>query len=136
LTYQQLDHHATHLAHHLTHHTTTPETTIALLMERSAHLVVAIVAILKAGGTYVPLDPEWPLERMRYVVRDIGVKALITDSALSTHEAVAGLGLPVIVADRVECQQSPARFTPATRHADQLAYVMYTSGSTGRPKAV
>ncbi|HEU0055532.1 MAG TPA: amino acid adenylation domain-containing protein, partial [Longimicrobium sp.] len=104
---------------------------------RSPELVEAELAVLKSGGVYVPLDPEYPAGRLRDVLADSAPAALLTTSALA--ERFAELSLPVLTLD---AESSAWASLPATNpsveglQADRLAYVMYTSGSTGRPKGV
>ncbi|KPI15380.1 amino acid adenylation domain protein [Actinobacteria bacterium OK074] len=120
LTYAELDARANRLAHALAGQGVRAETPVAVLMERSADLVVALLGILKAGGAYVPLDPGFPPARVDLVVRETGAALVLTEdvfTALLQGEI------------RTDAPQ-------VTCHARQLAYVMYTSGSTGRPKGV
>ncbi|WP_416071302.1 amino acid adenylation domain-containing protein, partial [Streptomyces sp. NY05-11A] len=120
LTYAQLDARANRLAHALAGQGVTAETPVALLMERSADLVVAILGIVKAGGGYVPLDPGFPPARIDLVVRETGAALVLTEDVLTALLAAESR------TDTPQVHCSP----------DQLAYVMYTSGSTGRPKGI
>ncbi|WP_420894496.1 non-ribosomal peptide synthetase [Streptomyces cinnamoneus] len=115
------------------------ESRVAVLMERSVDVVVVLLAVLRAGGVYVPLDVAWPVGRMEEVVGDAGACVLVVDAGLVGHGLVgwarAG-GVGVVSADAemdVECDAGV--LLPVVR-AGQAAYVMYTSGSTGRPKGV
>nr|AGS49260.1 long-chain-fatty-acid--CoA ligase [uncultured bacterium esnapd1.2] len=130
LTYAELDHASDRLARHLAGHGVGPETPVALLMERSAGLIIAVLAVLKAGGAYLPLHPDDPADRMRTVVADTGATAILTD--LPNAPLAAALGLRVI--DTTSTADGPAP-DPAL-DADGLAYLIYTSGSTGTPKGV
>ncbi|MBV7698620.1 non-ribosomal peptide synthetase [Streptomyces sp. TRM70350] len=132
LTYARLDRAANRLAHVLAGHGVGPERVVALAAERSAHLVVAVLAVLKAGGAYLPLDVRNPAARTRAVLADTGAALLLTDGG----PAPAGTEhLPAVdlrdVPDTV-----PDTAPPVTVRPDGLAYVMSTSGSTGTPKAV
>ncbi|MDX2961157.1 non-ribosomal peptide synthase/polyketide synthase [Streptomyces acidiscabies] len=119
-SYRQVDERANRLAHALAGQGVGPETAVAVLMERSAELVVALLGILKSGGTYVPLDPGFPPARVDLVVRETGAALVLTEDVLTA----------LIQAEtRTEAPEMTCR-------ADQAAYVMYTSGSTGRPKGV
>ncbi|MBB4636051.1 non-ribosomal peptide synthetase [Longimicrobium terrae] len=137
LTYAELNARANRLAHHLRTLGVGPDVRVALVMTRSAELVQAELAVLKAGGTYVPLDPEYPDERLREMLEDSAPAALLTTRALA--ERFAGLNVPVLAVDAdAPAWASGPSTNPAvdgltSRH---LAYVMYTSGSTGRPKGV
>ena len=132
LTYGELEGRANALARELTEHGVGPEERVGVVLERSADLVVALLAVLKAGGAYLPLDPEHPAERLAYMLEDAGARVLVSRRAL-----LAGLpphaGRVVLVdAVRGEATAAPAR----DGGPDALAYVIYTSGSTGRPKGV
>ncbi|WP_433873608.1 amino acid adenylation domain-containing protein [Saccharopolyspora sp. CA-218241] len=141
LTYGELDARANRLAHHLIDHGVGPEQLVALALPRSTELVVALLAVLKAGAAYLPLDPGHPAERLRYVVADAEPTVLISDTA---HSAGLPAGATRILLDEPEsvaaverhspCDPKPGARGPLT--ADHAAYVIYTSGSTGRPKGV
>ncbi|HSF38962.1 MAG TPA: amino acid adenylation domain-containing protein, partial [Thermoanaerobaculia bacterium] len=133
LTYGELDRQANRLAHHLLHSGVGPEVRVAVLAERSPELIVAFLGILKAGGTYVPLDPAYPRERLAFMLEDAGAALLLTDG-----QPAAGLAACVTLSLRLEELESleGAREERPLQDPDpdQLAYVIYTSGSTGRPK--
>ncbi|WP_283133517.1 non-ribosomal peptide synthetase [Rhizohabitans arisaemae] len=133
LTYAELDRRAGRLAGHLrTVAAVGPDTPVALLLDTDVDLAVAVLAVLKAGGAYLPLDREHPGERLRYVLGDAGAVAVITTPALAGR--LPETGLPVIdVTARPEHPEPPAGAVP---DPGDLAYVVYTSGSTGRPKGV
>jgi amino acid adenylation domain-containing protein len=147
LTYAALDARANQLAHYLrTEHGVGPEVRVALCLERSLELLVAILGVLKAGGAYVPLDPSYPAERLRYLLEDSGaVVLLVQDLPLPGTAFAAGLDalprpVPVVPlwATATPSIELPSRVAPwgtglTPVHA---AYVIYTSGSTGRPKGV
>ncbi|MEU4770264.1 amino acid adenylation domain-containing protein, partial [Actinosynnema sp. NPDC023794] len=116
LTFAELDARVNRLAHHLLAHGAGPERTVAVVLPRSADLVVAVLAVLKAGAVYLPVDPELPAERIDFLLRDAR-PALVLD-------AVPDLtGLP----------DAPPAVAP---RPEQAAYLIYTSGSTGTPKGV
>ncbi|MGY1923085.1 AMP-binding protein, partial [Pseudomonas tolaasii] len=95
--------------------------------------VVGLLAILKAGGAYVPFDPEYPQERLQYMIEDSGIGLLLTQQALVSQLPVPQ-GLQTLVLDQLDStgfsSENPA--VPVSR--ENLAYVIYTSGSTGKPK--
>ncbi|MFJ9861358.1 amino acid adenylation domain-containing protein [Streptomyces albogriseolus] len=137
LTYRELDTRAGRLAAELVRRGVGPESLVAVSLPRSAELVVALLAVLKAGGAYLPVDPRYPGHRLRAILEDARPCLVLTDSAtagtLPEHDA------PHVRVDTLDLDrglgESPA--DPAVRvHARQLAYVMYTSGSTGTPKGV
>ncbi len=127
LTYAELDVRANRLAHRLIALGTRPDDLVALLLRRSADVVVAELAVLKAGGAYLPLDARAPRERLRVLLD--GVRVLVTDDpGQDVHS-----GPVVRVDDRGD---EPASAPEVPLHPENLAYVMYTSGSTGTPKGV
>ncbi|MGF1480502.1 MAG: amino acid adenylation domain-containing protein [Cyanophyceae cyanobacterium] len=132
LTYAELDRRANQLAAYLCQQGVRPEVRVGIYLERSPALLVALLAVLKAGGTYIPLDPSYPQERIASILSDAQVSVLLaqTDllSALPKHQAT------VICVDRVEADRSISNSHPVI--AEQLAYIIYTSGSTGKPKGV
>ncbi|WBC00982.1 non-ribosomal peptide synthetase [Micromonospora sp. WMMA1976] len=130
--YAGLNARANQLAHRLRAAGVGPETTVALCVRRDADLAVGILGILKAGGTYVPLDPEHPRDRLAYVVADAGVRLAVVSPELADRVPVAPAG--VLRLDTLDGE--PTTDPEAVTDADHLAYVIYTSGSTGRPKGV
>jgi|GEM_PF-1737405 len=109
---------------------------VGISLERDLDLVVSVLAILSAGAAYVPLDPDYPEDRLRFVIADAGLAALVARPA--TAERFAPDGLPVVdPADDAGPAAPPSPLPGAPGHEpDDLAYVIYTSGSTGRPKGV
>jgi amino acid adenylation domain-containing protein len=141
LSYRELDARADRLARRLRSLGVRRHGSVALLQERSAGLVVSILAVLKAGAAYVPLHAGQPLDRMRLVVADTGADVLLVDEAMRGHPYLAAHRGPVLpCADAVGGDADLAGGDdgpPAVPvHPDQLAYVMFTSGSTGTPKGV
>uniref|UniRef100_UPI0015A54EA0 non-ribosomal peptide synthetase n=2 Tax=Actinosynnema TaxID=40566 RepID=UPI0015A54EA0 len=132
LTYAELDQRANSLAHHLitTHHTR-PGDLIAVCLPRTAHLITTLLAILKTGAAYVPLDPHYPAQRTNHLITDSNATLLITTS--TTGAPVSGR--PTALVDELEPGRGDLR--PNVPVApESLAYTIYTSGSTGRPKGV
>ena len=137
LTYAELDARAGRLAGRLTAAGVRRESPVALLAERSADLVVAILAVLRAGGTYVPLNSRFPAQRLHTLVARSGAVLLLADAATRGLDFVAGSAVPVLPLDQDhdgEEGHAPARAVPCD--PDQAAYIMYTSGSTGEPKGI
>ncbi|MFG2145017.1 non-ribosomal peptide synthase/polyketide synthase [Streptomyces sp. NPDC048696] len=133
LTYGELDRRANGLAHRLVGLGVRPEDRVAVLLERSADLVVALLGILKAGAAYAPLHESYPDERMREVLTGSGARVLVTDRAWRER------GLPdnaehVVLAEEAEPTATAPDVSPV--RPDALAYVMHTSGSTGKPKGI
>nr|QEO74477.1 condensation domain-containing protein [uncultured bacterium] len=136
LSYRELDARANRLAHRLRKMGVRPETHVAVCLERSAEIVVALLATLKAGGAYVPLDPAYPRERLAYLLEDSGARVLLTqrslDGVLPEHAC------PTLYLDRDwEAVARESAEPPAVELSpENVAYVIYTSGSTGQPKGV
>ncbi|NJC74324.1 amino acid adenylation domain-containing protein, partial [Planosporangium thailandense] len=136
LSYAELDARSDRLAHQLLDLGVGVERTVALLMNRSADLAVAELAILKAGGVYVPLDTHAPEPRMRQLLGEIRAQVLLTDRAWEgTARSVHDRDILVVGAGESRVDAVPARPLPVL-YPDNLAYAMYTSGSTGVPKGV
>ncbi|MGC3972487.1 MAG: LLM class flavin-dependent oxidoreductase [Pirellulales bacterium] len=136
LTYAQLNRRANRLAAHLRALGVGPDSMVGIHLERSENLVTAIMAVLKAGGAYLPLDPNYPAERIAFMIDDAEAPVIITENEtldrLPTHKAkVVNLD-----ADSPAVARRAADNLPPTSQAENLAYVIYTSGSTGKPKGV
>ena len=136
MTYRALDEAANRLAHWLAARGVGPGQCVALLLERSAEAIVAIVAVLKTGAAYVPIDPVLPAVRMQFMVADAAPMAAITTTGLA--ERLDGCDLLVIDVRDIgdlpfDTQPSTALQAPAP---EDIAYLIYTSGTTGVPKGV
>ncbi|WP_268891514.1 non-ribosomal peptide synthase/polyketide synthase [Lentzea tibetensis] len=136
LGYAELDRRANQLANRLVELGVRPEQPVALLMGRSVDLVVAELAVLKAGGTYVPLDVRAPAPRLRLLLRETGATVLLTDRAWETPTREVHDGAVVVVDADPSLSAESTAAPCVTVHPDNIAYVIYTSGSTGRPKGV
>ncbi|HVG45249.1 MAG TPA: amino acid adenylation domain-containing protein, partial [Longimicrobium sp.] len=136
LTYRDLDGRANRLANHLVRLGVGPDDRVGVLLERSAELIVSILAVLKAGGAYVPLDPGYPSERLRLMLADSSVRVLLSRSDLAGVVEAGGLSVVHLdqAADALASESAEAPRSGAT--AENLAYIVYTSGSTGKPKGV
>jgi amino acid adenylation domain-containing protein len=134
LTYRQLDQRANQLAWRLRRMGVGPDSRVALAMERSLELVVALVGILKAGGAYVPLDTDYPRERLALMLEDAQPDVLLTTTALLPK--IPAQGLRQMLLDEVRLEEEPASAPSSGVTARNLAYIDFTSGSTGRPKGV
>ncbi|WP_212004915.1 non-ribosomal peptide synthase/polyketide synthase [Chitinophaga sp. HK235] len=137
LTYKTLQERATQLAHYLQRKGVTAGTWVPVCLDRSPEMILAMLAIMKAGAAYVPVDPAYPLARIRYMLEDTGASVMITDS-------IHGSNLPVLdnmTVVRMDGDRElinkhvPEGTLPVVRPND-LAYLIYTSGSTGLPKGV
>ncbi|MEV4567554.1 amino acid adenylation domain-containing protein [Nonomuraea sp. NPDC049419] len=151
LTYAELHERANRLARHLAGRGVGPETVVAVVLERGVDLLVALLAVVKAGGAYLPIDPAYPSERTAYVIADAGVVCLLTSDDLRERLPEFGIspdgrdGVPVLVLDDPALDAEVAALDGAPlaqgeRTAPLLPehpmWVIYTSGSTGRPKGV
>ncbi|GAA3287334.1 hypothetical protein GCM10020218_050710 [Dactylosporangium vinaceum] len=135
VTYRELNARVDRLAGHLRAAGAEPDRPIGVLLHRGIDLVVAIVAVVRAGAPYLPLDPEHPAERTRTVLRDAGAALVVTGAALT--DRLAGTETVVrLDADAAAIAARPPRVPAAAIRPEHLAYVFYTSGSTGRPKGV
>jgi amino acid adenylation domain-containing protein len=136
LTYQELNDRSNQLAHYLQSLGIKPNSLVGISIERSVEMVVGLLGILKAGATYVPLDPAYPPERVSYILKDSGAELLVTSSSLLTV-------LPIDITTTI-CLDTAweiiSRQDSSNPHSgvqpDNLSYVIYTSGSTGQPKGV
>ncbi|MCU1716787.1 non-ribosomal peptide synthetase [Pseudomonas sp. 5P_3.1_Bac2] len=140
LSYAQLNQQAERLARHLQVMGVGVEDVVAIALPRSVQLIVSMLAIFKAGGTYLSLDPDYPLERLRYMLEDATPRLLLSDQQTALR---LGADCPYLDLTTAETQalldslsDAPAVALGRTLHVDNAAYVIYTSGSTGRPKAV
>ncbi len=136
LTYGELDRQANRLAHALIARGVGSEVRVAIAMPRSAEIMVAFLAVMKAGGVYVPLDIEYPRDRLLYMMQDSRSKLLLTHSAVQ-HRLPIPDGLEALAVDQVQAWSDYSDAAPTVAlDGDNLAYVIYTSGSTGLPKGV
>ncbi len=139
LSYAELDARANRLAHHLIGLGVRPDTRVAISLPREPHLVLALVAVLKAGGAYLPLDPGYPAARLNHLLHEAEPALLLTDvPTLARLDAALPDGTTVLRldADAAAWAGEPADEPKVDRLPDQLAYLLYTSGSTGIPKGV
>ena len=136
LTYGELSARANRLAHHLRSLGVGRDTAVAICAERSPEMVVAVLAVLKAGGCYVPLDPSYPAERLRFMAEETAAPVLLTTERLLDRLPPLRASIVCLDRDAAELAHLPGGDPAPVAGADDLAYVIYTSGSTGRPKGV
>lgn len=135
LTYAELNSRANQLAHRLRAAGVGPETLVGCCLERSVELIVALVAVLKAGGAYVPFDPDYPKDRIDFLLRDTRTTVMVAQPFLAST-VLSGYDGTCVVLDNSEFSGIDIGNTESLGGPNTLAYVMYTSGSTGRPKGV
>ncbi|MFZ1007449.1 MAG: amino acid adenylation domain-containing protein, partial [Candidatus Sulfotelmatobacter sp.] len=135
LSYGELNARANRLAHYLRELEVKPETRVGLMVERSLEMVVGMLAVMKAGAAYVPLDPGSPRERLKYMIEDSGARLVVSSGSLSSRISEAG-DLEVLLMESEQWHRYSKEEPQVVIDPAQLAYVIYTSGSTGRPKGV
>jgi amino acid adenylation domain-containing protein len=140
LSYAELDQAANRWAWYLRERGVGPDHLVAVCMQRSAHLIVALLGVLKAGGAYLPVDPDYPTMRTAFLLRDAQPALILTDSVVAASGALdlgaePGPVIPVVLADdAVAVAGQPSSRPARLARPDNLAYAIYTSGSTGTPK--
>ncbi|ODG96163.1 non-ribosomal peptide synthetase [Nostoc sp. KVJ20] len=137
LTYQQLNQKANQLAHYIIqNHQIQPDTLIGICVERSLEMIIGVLGILKAGAAYIPIDPNYPKERIEFMLEDSGTSVLLTQSFLLDQLPLVKLKNEIICLDRETFNAALTNNPNPQSIPDNLAYIIYTSGSTGRPKGV
>jgi amino acid adenylation domain-containing protein len=136
LTYAELNEKANQLARFLLSSGITSGSRVALCLNRSAEVIVSLLAILKTGAVYVPIDPTYPAPRLKYLIQDSAAPVLLTNRTISTKLPALETNIISLDADWAAIAIEDATNLPHEGSADDLAYVMYTSGSTGNPKGV
>ncbi len=133
LTYRELNEKANQLAWHLRNMGVSSNSIIGIMAERSFEMVIGILAILKAGGAYLPIDPAYPMNRISYMIKDSGIKILLTQSNLAHINTFEG---EVIMLDDKGIYTGNVSNIDKVNKPEDLAYIIYTSGTTGLPKGV
>ncbi|GAB2542667.1 hybrid non-ribosomal peptide synthetase/type I polyketide synthase [Spirosoma aerophilum] len=138
LTYRELNDQSNQLAHHLQRCGVKEDVLVPVCLHRSVAMIISLVGILKAGGAYVPIDPDYPQDRIAYILADVNSQVIVADALSQTKLKEAPTGATLVCMDNdwpaisLESKEAvPTELTP-----QNLAYVIYTSGSTGRPKGV
>ncbi len=136
MSYAELDTRANQLAHYLKTQGIGAEDVVGICVNRSLNMIVGILGILKAGAAYLPLDPEYPQERLQFLIDDSGARLLLADSA--TAQRVPSGNIPILLLDEESSRylDMPSTEPDVTVYPENLAYMIYTSGSTGKPKGV
>ncbi|MCB9157381.1 MAG: amino acid adenylation domain-containing protein, partial [Caldilineaceae bacterium] len=137
MSYRELNERSNQLAHYLQAMGVGPETVVGVFVERSLDMVVGLLGILKAGGAYLPLDPNFPAERLAFMVADAAVQTILTSADLTAQAPEMATGnLVCLDSDWPAIAQQPTTLPAGSVQAHNLAYLIYTSGSTGKPKGV
>ncbi|HEX2187560.1 MAG TPA: amino acid adenylation domain-containing protein [Longimicrobiaceae bacterium] len=137
LTYGELHRRSGHLASYLRARGAGPETRVGVCVERSPEMIVALLGVLRAGAAYVPLDPQYPRDRLAYLVEDSGISVLLTQERLfAALPGSAAADVVFLDADWERIAAAPGTPPPSGVDPENLAYLIYTSGSTGKPKGV
>jgi amino acid adenylation domain-containing protein len=135
LTYKALNERSNQLARYLQKRGVKAETLVPICVERSLEMIIGILGILKAGGAYVPIDPEYPQDRINYMLEDTEAELMIS-SRSGRAKLNKGITIIALDGDGEAINKEKTGNLETVISADQLAYVIYTSGSTGRPKGV
>ncbi len=136
LTYRELNKRANQLAHHLNKLCAGPDLLVGICVDRSLEMIVGLLGILKAGGVYVPMDPEYPIDRLSFMITDAGIKVLITQQSLMADFADHAVKTLALDTDWDAISHESSQNPDIQMTSDNIAYVIYTSGSTGSPKGV
>ncbi|BDC53693.1 non-ribosomal peptide synthetase [Bacillus altitudinis] len=136
MTYAELNEQANRLARHLQKNGVGHQTVTAILAERTPELIVSLLAVLKAGATYVSIDPDYPESRIQYMLRDSGATHLLTHSSFISQTRSLAFDGTYLFADDQEILLMSSENLPLEAGLDDTAYIMYTSGTTGQPKGI
>ncbi|MDP7041630.1 MAG: LLM class flavin-dependent oxidoreductase, partial [Gammaproteobacteria bacterium] len=136
LSYRELDETSNRLARHLQSLGVGPDVLVGIHMNRSVDMLAGLLAIMKAGGAYLPLDPDFPADRLAFMLEDANAPLLLTESKLKGTLPAGDYQTVVMDGDRAAWEANDAAAIQDKATADNLAYVIYTSGSTGKPKGV
>lgn len=136
LSYTELNTRANRLAHYLIARGVGSDILVGICLDRSPEMIVALLAVLKAGGAYLPLDATYPKARLRFMTEDAQLSLLITQRRLAERLTPGTASLIIVDEERESFEQQSDENPKIETHDDNLAYIIYTSGSTGRPKGV
>ncbi|WP_053375085.1 non-ribosomal peptide synthetase [Paenibacillus sp. FJAT-27812] len=136
LTYRELNMQANRLAHKLRRSGVCPDRIVPLMLERAAEMIIGILAIQKAGGAYLPIDPDFPEDRIQYMLEDSGADWLLTQTRFAAKARSLTAGEVIDLNDQAAFEDGEESNLMPVALPQHLAYVIYTSGSTGKPKGV
>lgn len=134
LTYKELDCYSNYMANTLLNNNIGRGDVVGICTDRSVHMIVAILSILKTGAAYIALDPKYPKDRLNYIVNDSDVKIVVKEKGIE-DDVIEKKDLKFIDIDiDIDCSNDQCKLLKQTVYPDDTAYVLYTSGSTGNPK--
>ncbi|MCU0286922.1 MAG: amino acid adenylation domain-containing protein, partial [Acidobacteria bacterium] len=137
ISYQELNQQSSRLAQLLIEKGVLPDIIVGIMMERTVAMITVIMGIMKAGGAYLPIDPDFPGERIDYMLKDIGTKLLIANNEKIGDKVNSWKGDKVLLESIIPSLNQPFHHSAfIIQHSNHLAYIIYTSGSTGKPKGV
>nr|WP_248386495.1 AMP-binding protein [Vibrio sp. ED004] len=139
MSYLELETRSNQLAHSILSQKTTSKSPIGVMMERGVDMIVSMIAVLKAGAPFLPLDPDYPTERLNFMLEDSGAELLLTHSksrSRCTDALNSSDGVTQFCVESAELSGLPSDNSFKRPLAEELAYIIYTSGSTGKPKGV
>ena len=135
LTYRQLNEKANSLAYYLREHGIERNDIVGIMVNRSLEMIISILAVLKSGAAYLPIDPTYPKSRITYMINDSSLKLLLTQNSVKEHFNDLPNSLPIDLVNNT-IYSNPCTNLDVINSCNDLAYVIYTSGSTGKPKGV
>jgi len=136
MSYLELNRRSNRVAHALLKIGVGPETGVGICLEPSNEMIVGLMGILKAGGTYVPLDPSYPFRRLAYMLKNAGVRVMVTEEKLRAGLPLEGVRVLSLDGDATAIEAESDENTASSVTAENLSHIIYTSGSTGWPKGV
>lgn len=134
MSYEEVNKRANQLARILRRKGVCSNQSVGIMVERSFEMIIAILAIHKAGGAYIPIDPDYPKDRVRYMLQDSGTNLVLTKTRW--NERLVGLEIEILLMDISLSDNEDNTNLNCVNHPDDVAYIIYTSGSTGKPKGV
>jgi non-ribosomal peptide synthetase component F len=136
MTFRQLNHKANQLAHYLISEGLQSETAVGVYLDRSIEFAVAILAVFKAGGVYVPVDPSYPIERATFILQDAQARFVVSNQTLASQLSLSGARTITLDTEMQQLNWDDYPNPQIIVGSQSPAYIFYTSGSTGIPKGV
>lgn len=136
LTYKEVNEYSNQMAYYLREKGVKQNTKVGLCLEKSPEMIISVLAIIKAGAAYVPLDPQNPIARLKYIIKDSGIKFMVTENSLVDELNIRTNNTILIDNHKEAISKHPIENLSETTNAENPIYVIYTSGTTGNPKGV